>query len=44
MSESCRICKQKINPPSNDFDHSLNHSPVDGGLCLGCWATGPRAI
>lgn len=33
---TCRICKQQLTAPSADANHT-EQSPLDQGLCLGCW-------
>lgn len=32
----CRVCEQTITTPTRK-SHCRERSPVDGGLCLGCW-------
>ena len=32
----CRICERETRIPTRD-GHCLEKSPIDPGLCLGCW-------
>lgn len=36
MTTECRVCKNALLEPSAG-GHAYERSPVDPGLCLGCW-------